>query len=79
MKSFDNFITESKDSSNKSKAIVDLVDALRKVFDQYDIITRKFVWNHLNSAKGKELIEKLLRNPKSYLSDSEFVKLVQKN
>lgn len=77
MKSFDEFLVETTDGSNKTKAMSELVSALKKVFNDYDIYTRKFVWTHLNSPKGKELVEKLLRNPKTALSDSEFTKLVQ--
>lgn len=65
-------------SSNKLKAISTLVSALKDSLGQFDISTRHFVWEHLNSPKGKELMEKILRNPKTYLSDSEFNKLIQK-
>lgn len=80
MESFKEYINEAtKDrSSNKVKAISTLIDALKSALGQYDISTRHFVWEHLNSPKGKELISKILRNPKTYLSDSEFTKLVEK-
>jgi hypothetical protein len=64
--------------SSKTKGIKDLVTAIRKWGEDYDISTRKFVWEHLNSPRGKELINKILRNPKTYYTDSEFVKLVEK-
>ena len=76
MQSFHHF-TEAKDSSNKIKAITDLVDALRGVLDHYDIATRRVIWKRLTTAKGHELIEKLLRNPRTYLSMSELRKLVE--
>ena len=76
MQSFHHF-TEGKDSSNKIKAMTDLVDALRIVLDHYDIATRRFIWKRLTTAKGHELMEKLLRNPRTYLSSSEFRKLVE--
>lgn len=69
----------SKDrGSNKTQAISSLVSAIKTALGQYDISTRHFVWEHLNGSKGKELMEKILRNPKTYLSDSEFTKLVEK-
>ena len=76
MQSFHHF-TEAKDSSNKIKAITDLVDALKSVLDHYDIATRRVIWKRLTTAKGHELMEKLLRNPRTYLSMSELRKLVE--
>jgi len=80
MKSYQEFLTEAEKDrgSSKTKAIVDVVDSLKNVLNKYDISTRHSVWEHLNSPKGKELMNKILRNPKTYLSDSEFVKLVEK-
>jgi len=79
MESFKEYINEGKDrGNNKVQAISTLVSALKTALDQYDISTRRFIWEHLNSPRGKELMEKILRNPKTYLSDSEFTKLVQK-
>ena len=72
-------INEAENSSNKTKAIIAVVDALKKVFNDYDLATRKKVWSQLTSADGKELVLKIVRSPKTYLSDSEFIKLVQKN
>lgn len=80
MKKFQDWLlSEEKNSSNKSKAIVDLVDALKSVFNDYDLATRKKIWHEITSAKGKELVDRVVKNPKTYLSDSEFVKLVQKS
>ena len=76
MHSFHHF-TEGKDSSNKVKTMTDLVDALKGVLDHYDIATRRFIWKRLTTAKGHELMEKLLRNPKTYPFMSEFRKLVE--
>jgi hypothetical protein len=76
MQSFHHF-TEAKDSNHKVKAMTDLVDAMKAVLDQYDIATRRLVWKRLTTAKGHELIEKLLRNPRTYLSMSELRKLVE--
>lgn len=80
MQNFEEWIiTEAEGSSNKVKAMTTVVHALRQAFDKFDLPTRKKVWGELTSAKGKELVDKLVRNPKTYLSDSEFIKLVQKS
>jgi hypothetical protein len=76
MQSFHHF-TEGKDSSNKIKAMTDLVDAMRAVLDHFDIATRRFVWRRLMTAKGHELVERLLRTPRTYLSTSELRKLAE--
>lgn len=81
MKSYNDYLIEeaSKDrGSSKVKAMQDLVDNLKKILDNYDIATRRFVWDRLTSTKGEELMDKILRNPRTYLSDSEFTKLVEK-
>lgn len=81
MKSYNDYLIEeaSKDrSSNKVKAMQDLIDNLKKTLDNYDIATRRFIWDRLTTPKGEELMDKILRNPKTYLSDSEFTKLVEK-
>lgn len=82
MKSINEYLIEeaSKDhSSNKTKAIQEIVDALRKSLDHYDLPTRKFIWDKLTNEKGTELMAKIVKNPKTYLSNSEFTKLVQKH
>jgi hypothetical protein len=71
--------TPKKDtSSNKIKAMQSLVNHLRSVLGDYDIVTRRFIWERLTNSKGHELMEKILRNPKTYLSMSEFTQLVTK-
>lgn len=80
MKSFREYqgLNEDNITSSKTKAMAALVDALRKWGEKYDIATRHFVWEHLNTPRGKELMNKILRNPKTYYTDSEFIKLVEK-
>ena len=80
METFKDYINEAtKDrGSSKVNAIQTLVAALKTALNQFDISTRHYVWEHLNSPKGKELMDKILRNPKTYLSNSEFTKLVEK-
>lgn len=63
-------------SSSRVKGMGELVDALRKFFQQYDLPTRQFLWDRLTTAKGKEMLEKVLRNPRSPISNSSFVQLV---
>lgn len=80
MKSFNEYrgLNEDTNSSSKVKGMAALVDAVRTWGEKYDIVTRKFVWEHLNSPRGKELMNKILRNPKTYYTNSEFTKLVEK-
>jgi hypothetical protein len=79
MKTFENWtVIKEESSSNKNKAIIDLVDAIKEVFGKYDVVTRKKIWHEITSADGKDLVDKIVKNPKTYLSDSEFIKLVQK-
>lgn len=79
MKSFVEYFNLNENiSSNKIKGMSELVDVLRSWSEKYDIATRKFIWEHLNSPEGKELMNKILRNPKTYFTNSEFVKLVEK-
>ncbi|RTK96647.1 MAG: hypothetical protein EKK64_03420 [Neisseriaceae bacterium] len=73
----DNKLEESDSNNNKVKCINDLVQVIRDWGDKYSISTRTFVWEHLNSSKGKELLKKILKNPKTYFSNSEFKKLVE--
>ncbi len=76
MESFPHF-AEAKDSSNRIRAMTDLFDALKAVFNRYDVPTRRLIWKRLNTAKGHELVERLLRNPKTDVFTSAFRKLVE--
>jgi hypothetical protein len=69
---------EKDQSSGRVKGMHALVDTLRKFFDGYDLPTRKFLWEKLTSAHGKELVERMLRSPKTLVNDSQFVQLVTK-
>ena len=66
----------STPSSNRIKGMVALVDSLKKFFGEYDLSTRQFLWDRLTTPKGKELLEKVLRNPHANLTNSVFVQLV---
>lgn len=80
MKSIEDFlIEEGKDrSSNRTEAVEEVVNAIKKTLDRYDVSTRKFIWEKITSSKGLELMDKIVKNPKTFLSNSEFTKLVQK-
>lgn len=69
--------TEGRDTSNRIRAVETVVDALRRAFSRFDIATRKLVWKRITTRWGQELIDRLLRNPYSSLSISEFRKLVE--
>lgn len=79
MNNFKNWLLlkEEKGSNNKTEAMKDFVKSTKKVFSDYDLTTRKKVWEAITSNKGKELVNKIVKNPKTYLSNSEFIKLVQ--
>lgn len=80
MNNFKNWLLikeEKKGSSNKTEAMKDFVKSVKKVLSDYDLNTRKKVWEKITSSRGKELVNKIVKNPKTYLSNSEFIKLVQ--
>ena len=77
MKSFQQYLNEGKDrSSSRVEAMDGLVHALKTFFDKYDLPTRTYVWEHLQTAKGKDLVHKILRNPKITYVDSDFRRLL---
>jgi hypothetical protein len=77
MKSFEEFrLDEGKDrSTSKVEAMETLFDALRKAFDGYSLATRNFVWDKIQSGKGKNLVEKILKDPKVKISEGEIRKI----
>lgn len=78
MKSLEEYLFETKSdrSSGKLKAMEELVEDLRHLFDKYDLPTRQFIWEKITSKKGMELMDKLLRSPKTRPNDSEFRKII---
>jgi hypothetical protein len=89
MRSYREFLNDAKStssskkesgstSSSRVKCMQALVQALRKTLSDFDMPTRKFVWEHLTTPKGEQLMNQILRNPKTYMSNSEFTKLVNK-
>jgi len=79
MKSFKEFrLDEGKDrSSNKIDAVETLFDNLRKAFDEFGLGTRKFAWEKMTSSQGKNLVERILRDPKVKISLGEIRKLAK--
>jgi len=75
MQSFEDFM-ESNNSS-RPQAMRDMVNALKLVFKQYSVSTRKYVWTKLTSEKGQKQINRLLQSPSAPVSMSDFVKLVE--
>ena len=78
MKTYQEWLNlQEGESSSRVRAVDEIVDALKSIFLKYDVATRKHVWKRLTSDAGKELVEKIIRNPHTYLSKSNFTKLVQ--
>lgn len=75
MRSFKEY---KENNSNKMESISELINAIKNWSDKYSLPTRTFVWNQLTSEKGQELIKKILKNPKTFYTKSEFTKLVEK-
>lgn len=88
MKSFDEFLTEAKTSqkaapkkkdtvgSSRIQCVQSVVDHIKKALMDYDITTRKYVWNKLTSKEGEHLMDQIVRYPKTSMSMSQFTKLV---
>ena len=68
--------TKDATSSSRIKCVQAVVENLKKVLGDYDIATRKYVWNKLVSVRGEELMSQIVRYPKTSMSMSEFNKLV---
>lgn len=54
---------EDINTTNKIHAVMDIVEKIQSVFKKYTLNTRKDAWKKLNTAKAKDLFEKLLVNP----------------
>lgn len=78
MKSLEEYLFEAKTdrSSGRFKAMEELIDDLRHFFDKYDLPTRQFIWDKITSKKGLELIDKMIKSPKTRPNDSEFRKII---
>ena len=89
MKSIHEFLAEAKApakkkeapkkdtvSSSRIKCMQTVIEHLKKALGDYDISTRKFVWDKLTSKKGEELVQQIVKYPKTSMSMSEFNKLV---
>lgn len=56
-------MSKQKNDTGKINALVDMADALRKVFLKYSRSTRAEAWEKITSKKGQKEVEKLLVNP----------------
>ena len=63
----------NKGETSKQKAIEEIADALRKVFQKYSRGTRDKAWEKIISKKGQKEIEKLLVNPKHSLNQTRML------
>lgn len=70
MKRFEHFVEAktNKPDSSRTKAIEDMANALRDVFKQYTLQTRRSAFDKLMSRKGQEELRKLLMTPKRSLN-----------
>lgn len=59
---------ENKDDTNKIDCVMDLAKAIQDVFKDYTLNTRKEAWKRINSAKAKDLFQKMLVTPSRSLS-----------
>jgi len=72
-------INEGTDHANRYKAIAAIVKSLKEVFKEYDMNARREAWKHLvETEKGKDLMKRLLINPKTTTPDSVFKGLIDK-
>lgn len=62
--------------SSRIQCIQTVVQHLKAAFADYDISTRKFVWEKLKTKHGEDLISQIVRYPKTSMSMSNFTKLV---
>jgi len=55
--------SKDKDDTSQNSAIMELAEKLQSVFKKYSLITRRAAWNKLNTKKGDEAIDELIKNP----------------
>ena len=61
-------MAKKRKGTRRIKAMVDMASALRNVFQDYSINTRREAWKSLTSEKGQKEMKKLLRTPKRSLN-----------
>lgn len=74
MQSWEQYLTEAPTSSSDQKAIEDFVDHIKSLAAKYNRTTLEKVWSAVTSAKGKELVKEIIKNPSK--SPSDLRKLV---
>lgn len=62
MGDFEQF-AESKDNTDREKAMMSLVKAIKEVLLPFSMTTRLKVWEKLSGKKGSEEIQALLKSP----------------
>jgi len=55
-------------SSQKIRATIELADAIRNAIKRYTRHTRKTAWQKVSSTRGREEIEKLMKQPSRSLN-----------
>ena len=72
MKDFTQFLEdrycEADESTKPIKAVVDMAEALARVFKKYTRSTRTKAWKQLTSQKGMREMEQIVRTPTRPLS-----------
>lgn len=62
MGDFEQF-AEGKDDTDRKKALMELVKAVKDVLVPYSMTTRLKVWEKLSGKKGSEEMQALLKSP----------------
>jgi hypothetical protein len=50
-------------AQNQKSALLDMAEALRKVFQKYTIVNRKRAWNALTSKPGDKAVQNMILHP----------------
>ena len=58
-------------TTSKNKAIMDIAQALKKVFKNYTQTTRKYAWKKVSGTKGQAEVQRLAVNPDRSLAPFE--------
>ncbi len=67
MRDFEQFLearySKSDESTKPIKAVMDMAEALARVFKRYTRSTRRKAWKQLTSPKGMHEMEQIVRTP----------------
>lgn len=64
-------------SSNTRKAVVDIADAVKGVFKNYTMNSRRRAWKAITSDKGDEEIERLVKLPSRPTTKFRFLNFAE--